>query len=102
MTFFIAAFIKGLTGLGFVSTCIPVIPMFVKLGEAIPIVVLKSIASNLMTIYQTGGLRQSVRRFWLLYISAFPGIYLGVMLLNAVGNYAAKLVLGIISIAYSI
>ena len=101
-TFFAAAFIKGVTGLGFVSTCIPVIAIFIKLEDAIPLVVLPSIASNLMMIYQTGRLKQSVQRFWLLYISAFPGIYVGVMLLSSIGNYAAKLALGLISIAYSI
>ena len=101
-TFFIAAFIKGVTGLGFVSSCIPVIAIFIELEEAIPLVVIPSLVSNVMVIYQTGRLKHSIRRFWLLYISAFPGIYFGVLLLNTVGNYAAKLVLGIVSIAYSI
>lgn len=101
-TFFIAAFIKGLTGLGFVSLCLPVIALFVKLEEAIPLVVLPSLLSNVMMIYQTGRLKQSLRRFWLLYISALPGIYAGVLILNMVGNYAAKIVLGFLSIAYSL
>jgi len=101
-TFFAAAFIKGLTGLGFVSLCLPVIALFIKLEEAIPLVVLPSLLSNVMVIYQTGRLRQSLRRFWLLYISAFPGIYAGVLILNMVGNYAAKIVLGVLSIAYSL
>lgn len=100
-TFFAAAFIKGLTGIGFVSLCLPIIALFVKLEEAIPLVVLPSLISNVMVIYQTGRLRNSLRRFWLLYISAFPGIYAGVLILNMVGNYAAKLILGIVSIAYS-
>jgi len=101
-TFFAAAFIKGLTGLGFVSLCLPVIAIFIKLEVAIPLVVLPSLLSNVMMIYQTGRLRQSIRRFWLLYLSAFPGIYAGVLILSMVGNYAAKLVLGIVSIAYSL
>ncbi len=101
-TFFVAAFIKGLTGLGFVSLCLPVIALFMKLEEAIPLVVLPSLLSNVMIIYQTGRFRQSIRRFWLLYLSAFPGIYAGVFILNMVGNYAAKIILGVLSIAYSI
>ena len=101
-TFFAAAFIKGLTGLGFVSLCLPVIALFIKLEEAIPLVVLPSLLSNVIMIYQTGRLKQSLRRFWLLYISALPGIYAGVLILNMVGNYAAKIVLGILSIAYSL
>jgi uncharacterized membrane protein YfcA len=101
-TFFAAAFIKGLTGLGFVSLCLPVIALFVKLEEAIPLVVLPSLLSNVIMIYQTGRLKQSLRRFWLLYISALPGIYAGVLILNMVGNYAAKIILGVVSIAYSL
>lgn len=101
-TFFAAAFIKGLTGLGFVSLCLPVIALFMKLEEAIPLVAIASLISNVMVIYQTDRLRQSIRRFWLLYISAFPGIYVGVLILNAVGNYFAKIVLGILSIAYAL
>ncbi|MFA9408378.1 MAG: sulfite exporter TauE/SafE family protein [Candidatus Dadabacteria bacterium] len=101
-TFFAAAFIKGLTGLGFVSLCLPVIALFVKLEEAIPLVVLPSLLSNMIMIYQTGRLKQSLRRFWLLYISALPGIYAGVLILNMVGNYAAKIILGVVSIAYSL
>jgi len=102
LTFFAAAFIKGLTGLGFVSLCLPVIAIFIKLEIAIPLVVLPSLLSNVMMIYQTRRLKQSIRRFWLLYLSAFPGIYAGVMLLSMVGNYTAKLALGIISIVYSL
>jgi uncharacterized protein len=64
--------------------------------------VLPSLLSNVMIIYQTGRLRQSVQRFWLLYISALPGIYAGVLILNMVGNYAAKIILGIVSIIYSL
>jgi len=101
-TTFFAAFIKGLTGLGFVSLCLPVIALFMKLEEAIPLVILPSLLSNIMLIYQTGRLKQSISRFWLLYISAFPGIYAGVLVLNSVGNYAAKVLLGILSIAYSL
>lgn len=101
-TFFAAAFIKGLTGLGFVTLCLPVIALFMKLEEAIPLVVLPSLLSNVMVIYQTGRLKKSLKRFWLLYISAFPGIYAGVLILNTVGNYAAKIVLGVLSIAYAL
>ncbi|MEM7009213.1 MAG: sulfite exporter TauE/SafE family protein [Thermodesulfobacteriota bacterium] len=101
-SFFAAAFIKGLTGLGFVSSCLPVIAIFMKLEDAIPLVVLPSLASNFIMIYQTKRFRQSMRRFWLLYISALPGIYAGVLLLSMVGNYLVKIILGLVSIAYSL
>ena len=102
-TFFAAAFIKGLNGLGFVSLCPPVIALFLKLEEAIlPLLFIPSLLSNVMLIYQTGRLKQSTSKFWLLYISLFLGIYAGVLVLNSAGNYAAKILLGVLSIADSL
>ena len=95
-SFFAAAFIKGATGLGFVSLCLPVISSFMDIRTAIPLVILPSLLSNVMLI------GESMRRFWLLYLSAFPGLYAGISLLHHTGNTAAKIVLGAVSIAYSI
>ena len=72
------------------------------LEKAIPLVVLPSLVSNFILIYQTKRFKQSIRRFWLLYVSALPGIYVGVVLLSMVGNYIVKIILGIVSIAYAL
>ena len=101
-TFFAAAFIKGLNGLGFVSLCPPVIALFLKLEEVIPLLFIPSLLSNVILIYQTGRLKQSISKFWLLYISSLLGIYAGVLVLNLAGNYAAKILLGVLSIADSL
>jgi uncharacterized membrane protein YfcA len=101
-SFFAAAFIKGATGLGFVSLCLPVISSFIDIRTAIPLVVLPSLLSNVMLIAETKRFSESMRRFWLLYVSAFPGLYAGISLLNYSGNTAAKIVLGGASIAYSL
>lgn len=101
-SFFAAAFIKGATGLGFVSLCLPVISSFMDIRTAIPLVILPSLLSNVMLIAETKRFGESMRRFWLLYLSAFPGLYAGISLLHHTGNTAAKIVLGAVSIAYSI
>ena len=101
-SFFAAAFIKGLTGLGFMSICLPVISSFGDITVAIPLVVIPSLASNVIVIAQTKRARESVTRFWPLYLSALPGLYLGVSLLHQTGNSIAKVVLGVMSIAYSL
>jgi uncharacterized membrane protein YfcA len=101
-SFFAAAFIKGATGLGFVSLCLPVISSFIDIRVAIPLVILPSLLSNVMLIAETKRFKASMRRFWLLYVSAFPGLYAGISLLHHSGNTAAKIVLGAVSIAYSL
>jgi len=102
VSFFAAAFIKGATGLGFVSLCLPVISSFIDIRTAIPLVILPSLLSNVMLIAETKRFTESMRRFWLLYLSAFPGLYAGISLLHHAGNSAAKIVLGGASIAYSL
>ena len=101
-SFFAAAFVKGLTGLGFVSLCLPVISSFIDIRIAIPLVIIPSLLSNVMVIIQTKRLPESLSRFWLLYISALPGLYIGVNILAAAGNYVGRIVLGAASIAYSL
>ena len=101
-SFFVAAFIKGATGLGFVSLCLPVISSFIDIRIAIPLVILPSLLSNVMLIAETKRFNESVHRFWLLYLSAFPGIYAGISLLHHAGNSPAKILLGAVSIAYAI
>ncbi len=102
VSFFVAAFIKGATGLGFVSLCLPVISSFVDIRTAIPLVILPSLLSNVMLIAETKRFNESMHRFWLLYLSALPGIYAGISLLHHAGNSPAKIVLGGVSIAYAI
>ena len=73
-----------------------------KLEEVIPLLFIPSLLSNVILIYQTGRLKQSISKFWLLYISSLLGIYAGVLVLNLAGNYAAKILLGVLSIADSL
>lgn len=101
-SFFGAAFLKGLTGLGFMSICLPLISSFTDITVAIPLVVIPSLASNVMIVAQARRTRESIMRFWPLYISAFPGLYFGVSMLHQTGNSVAKVVLGVMSIAYAL
>ncbi len=101
-SFFGAAFLKGVTGLGFMSICLPLISSFIDITVAIPLVIIPSLASNVIVIAQTRRAKESVKRFWPLYLSALPGLYVGVSLLHQTGNSIAKAVLGALSIAYSL
>ena len=94
-SFFGAAFIKGLTGLGFMSICLPLISSFIDIMVAIPLVVIPSLASNAMVIAQARRTSESLRRFWPLYLSALPGLYVGVSVLHQTGNSVAKAVLAV-------
>ena len=101
-TFFAASLVKGITGLGFAILTLPVVTSFIPLYQAIPLILIPSFASNIIIIIQTGRLWQSVRRFWLLYVSAFPGLYIGVHLLSTTSHHITRIALGASAIAYSV
>ncbi len=101
-TFFAASFVKGITGLGFAILTLPVVTSFIPIHQAIPLILIPSFASNIIIIIQTGRLAQSVKRFWLLYISAFPGLYVGVHLLSVMGNQVSRIALGASAIIYAV
>jgi uncharacterized membrane protein YfcA len=58
--YFIAALVKGVTGLGYSSTCLPILTLAFGLKEALPMVLLPSVASNLVVMASTGGFQASV------------------------------------------
>lgn len=101
-TFFAASLVKGITGLGFAILTLPVVTSFIPLYQAIPLIIIPSFISNIYIIIQTGRIVRSVKRFWLLYISAFPGLYIGVHLLSTLGNQVSRMAIGVSAIIYSI
>lgn len=101
-TFFLASFVKGVTGLGFAILTLPVVSSFMPLYQAIPLILIPSFASNIIIIIQTKRIIDSIKRFWLLYISAFPGLYLGVYIMSVTGNQIPRIALGASAIIYSV
>ena len=49
-TYMFAATAKGITGLGFSTTCLPILALIIGLKEALPLVIIPSIWSNLWWI----------------------------------------------------
>lgn len=102
LAFFVSAFLKGLTGLGFSTICLGLLAMFMDLKAAIPLVFLPSLFSNIMVMIQAGKFIESLKRFWLLYLSAIPSLLFGVWLLGHYSNTIPRAVLGAVMIIYGI
>jgi uncharacterized membrane protein YfcA len=98
--FVIASFLKGLTGLGFSTLCLGILAVFMDLKLAIPLVFLPSLASNIMVMVEAGRFFESIKRFGLLYLSALPGLALGMWFLDASSNEAPKTILGMVMLLY--
>jgi uncharacterized membrane protein YfcA len=100
--FFIASFLKGLTGLGFSTLCLGFLAVFIDLKLAIPLVFLPSLLSNLMIMVQAGRFIEGLKRFWLLYISALPGLIIGIWFLGSSQNQLPTVLLGVVMFIYGI
>ena len=98
----VAGFIKGLTGIGFSTSCLPIMALRLDLTVAIPLVILPSIASNITVMVRAGRFREAVSRFWVLYAASIPGLLAGLAILVAIDANTAKAVLGIVLIVYSL
>lgn len=100
--FFFASFLKGLTGLGFSTLCIGILAILLDLKYAIPLVFLPSLLSNILVMVDAGRFVEALKRFWLLYLVAVPGLLIGIWFLGNSQNAAPRCILGIVMSLYGI
>jgi len=98
----IASFIKGLTGIGFSTCCLPIMALQLDLKVAIPLVIIPSIISNVAVMSQVKNFGPALKRFWTLYLASIPGIFVGLGLLVVIPANLAKATLGMVLLLYSL
>ncbi len=95
-TYILAATAKGITGLGFSTTCLPFLVMAVGLKEAIPLVIIPSICTNLVVMQKAGRFKETLHRFWPMLLATLPGLFIGLWALDLFDGRIAGGVLGAI------
>ena len=90
-----AATAKGITGLGFSTTCLPILALLVGLKDALPLVIIPSVCSNLVVMRQAGHFRATVRRFWPMLLATLPGLALGLLTLSYIDGVQAGAIFGV-------
>jgi len=100
--FFVSAFLKSLTGLGFSTICLGFLAALLDIKIAILLVLLPSMSSNLLVMWQAGRFKEALKRFWPLYLSAIPGLILGIWFLGSSSNEIPKGILGLLLILYGL
>jgi uncharacterized membrane protein YfcA len=100
--YFLAAFSKGVTGIGFSTSCLPILALAIGLKETLPLLLIPSVASNIIVMTEAGHFRESVRRFWPLLVAAIPGVALGLALLTWLDQGRAGGILGIVLAGYAL
>ena len=98
--YFIAAFVKGATGLGFSTSALPVLALGIGLKAAMPLVIIPSLVSNSIVMAQAGHFHETVKRFWPMFVATVPGLVVGLVVLDLVNSLMAGAVLGIVLMVY--
>ena len=98
--YFIAALVKGVTGLGYSSTCLPILTLAFGLKDALPLVLIPSVASNIVVMSATSGFRAAASRFWPLLLSAAASVFAGLWVLTQVESRSAAAALGVVLMIY--
>lgn len=100
--YLVAGSIKGLTGIGFSTSCLPIMVLQLDIKVAIPLVIVPSVVSNIAVMIQAGGFHQALRRFWSLYLGSVPGLLLGLWILVSINVDLAKAILGLVLVVYTL
>jgi hypothetical protein len=98
--YFIAAFVKGATGLGFSTSALPILALGIGLKAAMPLVIIPSLVSNSIIMVQAGHFRETVSRFWPMFLATIPGLLIGLAVLEMVDGLMAGAILGLVLMNY--
>jgi uncharacterized membrane protein YfcA len=96
-----AGFVKGVTGLGYSTTCLAIMVTFIGLEKALPLVLIPSICSNLVVMFQAGHLVAMLKRFWLMYLLTLPSLIFGLYFFGTFGPKWPTLALGCVLFLYA-
>ena len=99
-TYLFAATAKGVTGLGFSTTCLPILAVLVGLKDALPLVIIPSIYSNVVVMRQAGRFGETIKRFWPMLLALLPGLAIGLWTLANIDGRLAGAILGVMLLVW--
>jgi uncharacterized protein len=97
---FAAGLVKGTTGLGYATCALPFLVLAIDAKTAMALVVVPAMMTNISLALFTGHMRETVSRFYPLYLAMAPGIVCGVGLLVWVDPDLTIKALGCVLFAY--
>lgn len=101
LAFLLAGLVKGMSGIGYSTTALPILTLGIGIETAMPLVLLPSMSSNVMVMVSAGHFRSCLARFWPLYAAMLPGLVLGLFALSRVDKNIAETALGGVILAYA-
>ena len=100
--FMLAGFIKGVIGLGLPTVSVSLLAVAMPPGQALAIVIVPAIITNIWQTFVGPYLRDIVRRLWPLMIGTAVGIWLNAGALTGPSARYASIVLGVLLVIYAV
>ena len=100
VAFLVAGCVKGVIGLGLPLTSIAIMTTTIGLREAIPLIVIPVLVTNIWQAAQGGALGEHFRRFWAMNLLLCAGTWGGTVLLFMIDPNILLMLLGAVIIAW--
>lgn len=99
--FLFAGCVKGVIGLGLPLTALAILTTVIGIREAMPLIIVPVMVTNLWQVLQGGALLALFRRFWSLNLMLAVGVWGGTVLLFVIDQGLVAAGLGVVIIVYS-
>jgi len=87
---------KGVVGLGMPLVAVPLLAYIMPVREAIALMAIPMLVTNVYQMVETGHMMHALRRFWPLLLTLAAGIPVGTYLLSSLKGAVLSLVLGVV------
>jgi len=102
LAFLLGGLVKGVIGLGFPVVVLAMLATTIGLKEAMALLVIPGIATNIWQALAGGAFKELLKRLWSLLIATVIGIWIGVYVLSMVDPTKLIIVLGVLLFLYSV
>ncbi|MTI43569.1 hypothetical protein JM93_01842 [Roseibium hamelinense] len=100
--FVFAGTVKGVVGFGLPTLALGLLVVFMGHQTAMTLILLPSLATNLVQAVYGGQLRLLLRRLWLFLLAAFFCVWVGASVLTGLGAGVSEILLGSLLVVYAL
>jgi uncharacterized membrane protein YfcA len=100
--FLLAGLVKGTAGMGLPPTAIALTTLVLPMSDALALLTVPTLATNLWQAVWGGHFRTMLRRFWIMGIAISIGIFVSAFTLRSLGSRQSVGLLGVILVIFSL
>ena len=100
--FLLAGLVKGTAGMGLPPTAIALTTLALPMSDALALLTVPTLATNVWQAFWGGHFRTMLRRFWIMAVAIVLGIFVSALTLRSLGSPQSVGLLGVILVIFSL